>query len=80
MSARISNWTPENRRRANHRLLDAIAALWDAYPDQRFGQLVMNLSRVEGGFADTWEWKHGEWLDRIGVTAEEWQNAERPSA
>jgi len=50
--------------------------LWDAYPDQRFGQLVMNLSRTEGGFADTWEWKHGEWHERIGETAEKWRNAE----
>ena len=76
MSARPNNWTPESRRRANRYLLDALAALWDAYPDQRFGQLVMNLSRTEGGFADTWEWKHGEWHERIGETAEKWRNAE----
>lgn len=58
-------WTRENRIRSNHRLLDAIRALWDEVPDERFGQLVMNLSRVDGGFADTWEWGHGEWLSRI---------------
>jgi hypothetical protein len=31
----------------------------------RFGQLVMNLSRVEGGFADTWNWEDGEWYRRM---------------
>jgi len=55
----------ERRIRANHHLLAALAALWDQYPDQRFGQLVMNLAREPGGFADTWEWKHGEWSERI---------------
>jgi hypothetical protein len=60
-----NTWTPEARKAANRRLLDGLAALWDTVPDQRFGQLVMNLSRTEGGFADTWEWKHGEWLERI---------------
>jgi hypothetical protein len=64
-----------NRQRANHHLIEAIMALWDAYPDQRFGQLVMNLSRTDTGFADIWEWKHGKWFNRIGVTAEVWQRS-----
>lgn len=59
-------WTPENRRRANRRLLDALATLWDEVPDQRFGQLVMNLSRTEDGFADTWNWSHQKWHEVMG--------------
>jgi hypothetical protein len=39
--------------------------LWDVVPDWRFGQLVMNLSRTPEGFADTWEWQHGDWRERI---------------
>lgn len=45
--------------------LAAIEAAWLADPDQRFGQLVMNLSREPGGFADTWNWENSEWLRRI---------------
>lgn len=55
----------EQRRRANRILLDQLIALWDVVPDQRFGQLVMNLSREPGGFADTWEWSHADWRKRI---------------
>jgi len=65
-------WTRENRIRANHALLDAIAAVWDEVPDQRFGQLVKNLSREPGGFADTWEWKHGAWYDRLKDAYRTW--------
>jgi hypothetical protein len=36
-------------------------------PEERFGQFVMNLSREDGGFADTWEWKHGAWSERINA-------------
>jgi hypothetical protein len=68
-------WTPENRRRANHNVLVALEALWDQYPDQRFGQLVMNLSRDPGGgFHDTWEWHHQRWFDAIGDAHMEWSN------
>lgn len=59
-------WTPESRKRANKSLVEAFLQLWDTDQDQRFGQLVMNLSREPGGFADTWEWNHGQWLERIG--------------
>lgn len=45
--------------------LDALAVVWAANPDYRFGQLIMNLSRTEDGFADTWEWEDGEWLRRM---------------
>ena len=63
----------ENRIRANQRLLETLAALWDAHPYMRFGQLVMNLSRTEGGFADTWEWLHGEWRSKIEQAHLEWE-------
>lgn len=76
-----TTWTPESRRRANRRLLDNLAALWDEVPDQRLGQLVMNLSREprgsESGFADTWEWKHGTWLARITEYAAALRTGER---
>ncbi len=65
-------WTPENRRRANRQLLDCLAALWEVVPDQRFGQLVMNLSRTDGGFADTWEWSHIQWSTRINDAYHSW--------
>ena len=55
----------EQRQRANRLLLDHLLTLWDAVPDWRFGQLVMNLSREPGGFADTWEWSHSQWRERI---------------
>ena len=58
-------WRQDDRRRANRALLDALEAVWSLCPDQRFGQLVMNLSREPGGFADTWEWKHGAWYDAL---------------
>ncbi len=72
-AANWPSWTPENRRRANKHVLDALLALWDEYPDQRFGQLVMNVSREPGGFADTWNWSNGDWLRRIQQTYEEWK-------
>lgn len=34
-------------------------------PDMRFGQLVMNLSRTPGGFADTWNWEDSAWHVRF---------------
>ncbi len=63
-----------NRVNANRSLLDAIEALWERCPDMRFGQLVMNLSREPGPgrFADTWEWKHGAWYERIQEASETW--------
>jgi hypothetical protein len=48
-----------SRQRANRDLLTTLLVVWDQVPEQRFGQLVMNLSRERDGFADTWEWKHG---------------------
>jgi antibiotic biosynthesis monooxygenase len=50
------------------RFLGALRALWLEFPDYRFGQLVMNLSRpADGGpdFLDPWNWDDGEWLARI---------------
>lgn len=40
-------------------------ALWKQYPDMRFGQLFMDLSREPGGFADTWNWEEDDWLLRM---------------
>ena len=62
----------DNRRRANHKLLETIGAVWDEVPEQRFGQFLMNLSRIEGGFADTWEWKHGDWYTRMDAAYRTW--------
>lgn len=46
--------------------LDALAEVWSAYPDQRFGQLIINISSRGGyGFGDTWNWEDDEWLARI---------------
>lgn len=57
----------ENRRRANRALLKSFEALWDEYPEQRFGQLVKNLSRgpTPSGFEDIWGWKNADWSERI---------------
>jgi hypothetical protein len=43
----------------------ALQELWLAHPDMRFGQLVKNLEREDGGFADSWEWENSEWMRRI---------------
>lgn len=46
--------------------LEALGTLWKKFPDWRFGQLVMNLSRDENNeFPDTWEWEEDAWLERI---------------
>lgn len=58
--------------RANRHLLDTLLAVWDQVPDQRFGQFVMNLAREDGGFADTWEWKHGVWLTKLDEAFRTW--------
>lgn len=73
--ASAPRWTREDRIRANHTLLDSLRALWDEYPDMRFGQLVMNVSREPGGFADTWEWGHQTWRERIDKTYYAWKDA-----
>ncbi len=62
----------DGRIRANHQMLEGLGALWDQVPDQRFGQLVMNLSSEPGGFTDTWEWKHGDWRERIEEAYRTW--------
>jgi hypothetical protein len=56
----------------NERVLDALLALWTGVPDQRFGQLVMNLSRIDGGFADTWEWSNETWIKKIEEGMRTW--------
>jgi hypothetical protein len=61
-----------SRVRANELLLDAFEALWRTVPDQRFGQLVMNLSRAPGGFADTWEWSNARWHEEIQRAYDSW--------
>lgn len=44
----------------------ALSALWLLVPDQRFGQLVMNLTRDENGrFEEPFNWEESEWLRRI---------------
>lgn len=60
------------RRADNELVVDAIAVLWQRVPEQRFGQLVMNLSREQGGFADTWEWSNETWLRRIEEATKTW--------
>lgn len=45
--------------------LRALESVWKQHPDQRFGQLIMNLSRDQDGFADTWEWEEDDWLARM---------------
>ncbi len=69
-------WTPENRRAANRQLVEALVAVWDRVPDQRFGQFVMNLSREPGGFADTWEWNHGTWHSKLAHAQQTWASPE----
>ena len=61
-----------SRQRANRDLLTTLLAVWDQVPEQRFGQLVMNLSRERDGFADTWEWKHGAWYEHLHEAARTW--------
>lgn len=54
--------------RSPHRIdpfLRTLGEVWKQHPDQRFGQLVMNLAREDGGFPDTWHWEDGEWLRRM---------------
>ena len=51
--------------------LAALGEVWERNPDQRFGQLVMNLSREPGGFADTWEWENDEWFQRMEAYLDE---------
>jgi hypothetical protein len=46
-------------------LIDELEALWREVPEQRFGQLLMNLARTPDGFADTWEWDAAEYHSRI---------------
>ena len=50
--------------------LRTLAAVWKQTPDMRFGQLLMNLSRTNAGFADTWHWEDGEWYRRMNEYAE----------
>lgn len=68
----------ELRRRANRNLLNALVEVWDAVPDQRFGQFVMNLSREPGGFADTWEWGHAAWRERLEEARKTWAGVPQP--
>ena len=50
--------------------LDLVAAVWEQHPDQRFGQLMMNVARCEDGtFADPWEWENSEWRERLEAFA-----------
>ena len=48
-----------------HRFLQELELFWSQYPDQRFGQLIMNISRVDGGFEDIWEWDVDEFRRRM---------------
>lgn len=45
--------------------LDVIESIWRENPDMRFGQLIMNLTRTPGGFADTWNWEDDAWFERF---------------
>lgn len=56
----------------SQRVIDALLALWTRFPTMRFGQLVMNVSRVPGGFADTWEWSNEKWLAAIADAEKSW--------
>lgn len=65
MTAGQSSVSKAARWEDNERVIRALLALWTGVPYMRFGQLVMNLSRIEGGFADTWEWSNATWVQRI---------------
>lgn len=63
------------RQRANRAVLEGLAALWDAHPDWRFGQLVMNLSRDrDGAFQDTWEWSNAYWNRKVEAEFKRWSS------
>lgn len=52
--------------------LEKLAQLWKRHPDQRFGQLVMNLTRdKKGNFMDPWEWEEDVWEMKIKSWEEE---------
>jgi hypothetical protein len=53
-------------------MLEQLAAVWDEVPYMRFGQFVMNLSRDEHGFADTWEWKLNRWYSELDEASGSW--------
>lgn len=37
------------------RVIEKVRAYWKKYPDQRLGQLIMNVDRGEAGWPDIWE-------------------------
>lgn len=45
--------------------ISELMVFWSEHPDWRFGQMIMNLSREFGGFADIWEWDIKEFEERI---------------
>lgn len=46
--------------------LAELGHVWKKYPDLRFGQLVMNLTRNrQGNFQDPFYWEEDEWLHRL---------------
>ncbi len=71
-SGAYTAYNPQSRRLANQRLLDVLIAVWDYVPEQRFGQFVMNLSRTDEGFADTWEWSHNRWIEELEKAHKTW--------
>jgi hypothetical protein len=54
------------------KFLYKLGDFWEEYPDLRFGQLVMNLSRENEGFADIWEWDVETFNKRINKLRREW--------
>lgn len=60
--------------------LERLAELWERSPDQRFGQLIMNLCRPGDGslgFLDPWEWEEEYWeklIEQYALTVERYRN------
>lgn len=52
--------------------LERLGKFWKTVPDQRFGQLIMNISRNnDNSFPDTWGWEEDDWEKKI----EEWEQS-----
>lgn len=48
--------------------LTSFEALWQRYPDLRFGQLVANIADGD----DMWNWEEEDWLRRMDEVKQEW--------
>jgi len=58
--------TDDTRQMEIGLILGELEALWRAYPDQRLGQLVVNLGRTDHGVArDVWNVSDTRMLEKI---------------